>query len=110
MQNKSIIKVMSIVVTALLVFTTAQQVSGKPTSTQPESVKNIESVLLEKIDINTADLDALTQVKGIGEKKAQRIIDYREKNGAFKDIDELVNVKGIGEKSLQKFKEYLTVS
>jgi len=50
------------------------------------------------LDINTASAEELTKVKGIGEKKAERIISYREEHGKFDNVDALKNVKGIGEK------------
>lgn len=62
-----------------------------------------------KVNINTADEAALASVKGIGKSKAESIIAYREKNGAFKSVDDLTKVKGIKEKSLAKFKDQLTV-
>ncbi len=58
-----------------------------------------------KVNLNTATVEQLITIKGIGEKTADKIIDYRTKNGAFTSIDELVNVKGIGEKKLEKIKE-----
>lgn len=49
------------------------------------------------VNINTADAKALaTTLKGVGEKKAQAIVDYREQFGAFKAVEELAEVKGIG--------------
>jgi len=50
------------------------------------------------LDINTASAEEFVEVKGIGEKKAERIIAYRDEHGNFSSIDELKNVKGIGEK------------
>lgn len=49
------------------------------------------------LDINTASVEELTQLKGIGEKKAQAIVAYRTEQKCFKSLDELQNVKGIGE-------------
>jgi len=55
----------------------------------------------EPVNVNTANAAEIAQsLKGIGPKKAQAIIDYRSKHGAFKSADELVNVKGIGAKTL----------
>lgn len=51
----------------------------------------------EAININTADKDALmSAIKGVGEKRAEAIIAYREQNGPFKSIEELAEVRGIG--------------
>lgn len=63
----------------------------------------------DKININTADVTELQKLSGVGLKKAQDIINYREQNGNFKSIDDLVNVSGIGEKSIEKLKESITV-
>jgi len=62
-----------------------------------------------EVDINTATAAQLHQVKGIGEKTAQAIVDYRQKHGPFASVDELLAVKGIGEKTLVKIRGSLTV-
>lgn len=62
------------------------------------------------VDINKASAADLTKVPGIGPSLAKRIIDFREKNGAFGRVEDLVKVQGIGEKSLQRLSPYLTAS
>ena len=64
---------------------------------------------MEKININTADLEQLQRLPGIGEVLAQRIIAYRDKNGPFKSISELTNVEGIGLERLDKIMDYITL-
>lgn len=62
-----------------------------------------------KININTADLNRLKDIPGIGDVKANSIIMYREENGGFKTIDELKNVDGIGEKTFEKIKNNIKI-
>ena len=61
------------------------------------------------ININTADAEELMQLPGIGEVKAQRVIEHREAHGAFETIEDIMNVKGIGAKTFLKFKDRITV-
>ena len=61
-----------------------------------------------KIDINKADAKTLQQLSGIGEKKAQAIIDYRNKVGKIKDIAELSKIDGLGSTTIEKIAPFLT--
>ena len=62
-----------------------------------------------KININTANIEKLMSLKGIGEKKAESIVEYREKIGSFTTIDELKGVKGVGDKIFNKIKHLIVV-
>lgn len=62
------------------------------------------------VDINTASLDELDKLPGIGMTTAQKIIDYREKNGPFARIQDIVNVSGIGDATFEEIKDLITVS
>lgn len=62
-----------------------------------------------KININTADLDELDKIPGVGEATANKILSYREENGDFKNIEEIKNVNGIGEKKFENMKDIICV-
>ena len=64
----------------------------------------------QRVDINKAEAWLLAALPGIGEVRAQAIIDYRQKNGLFRNINELAEVPGIGAATLEKIKHLITVA
>ena len=113
-----------ILISLVLVFAafTAGFYTGRSTNQAPVYVENSakdttadtqgqtgSSASTALININTATAQELATLPGIGEVLAQRIVDYRNSNGAFNSIAELTNVSGIGPKTLENIRDYITV-
>ena len=79
-----------------------------PATAEPAGSAPTEETI-GKININTADLEELQLLPGIGEVLAQRIIDYRQEHGPFQSISELTNVSGIGLDRLDKIMDHITL-
>lgn len=98
--------------TVIFVFTElpgfTSYVEAKPILT--EAPAEAELPQEEKlVNINTATLEELMTIDGIGEATARKIIEYREKNNGFLEIDELMNVSGIGVAKLEKIRNFVTL-
>ena len=96
------------------VIETARKISDSTNSAEPVKKDKIKSAKSGKnetaiININTATLEDLCTLKGIGEKMALRILEYRKSNGHFKSVDDLKNIKGIGEKKFETIKPRIKV-
>ena len=71
-------------------------------------VSLLMSLQLFAVNINTANVEELTTLKGVGEKTAQLIVEYR-KLQKFKSVEDIMNVKGIGPKTFEKIKDKLSI-
>lgn len=78
-----------------------------PSVTAPSGDSATEALSIEKISINSASQAELESIPGVGPVMAQRIIDWRTQNGAFRSVEELANVSGIGEKTLARLAAYV---
>src|SRR6187200_470661 len=101
---RALLVLVTILAMAAIPATAAQQKSSAAKSASAAAAPTAP------VNINTATQEQLETLPGLGAKVAQRIIDYRQKNGNFKKVEDLMNVKGIGEKSFLKLKPMLTVS
>jgi competence ComEA-like helix-hairpin-helix protein len=80
---------------------------GRPARPHPTAKPAGKSAFSGKVDVNRADAVQLTQVKGIGAKTADEIVAYRRAHGPFRELRDLLQVKGIGEKKLEKLGPFL---
>lgn len=76
---------------------------------QTENANQNSDTKNQLININTADKNTLCTLNGIGEVRAESIIEYRNSNGGFATIEEIMQVKGIGEKTFEAIKNDITV-
>ena len=94
-----------VLVLGLVTVATAAQDAGRNTKGSMASAPAGAA-----INLNTATVAQLETLPGIGKSTAERIVEYRQKNGGFKKVEDLMNVRGIGEKSFLKMKPLITVS
>lgn len=101
--------ILSVCFALSLVAFNIYSISYDKTERREYTHERIESMEIEKVNINTADAGVLTGLKGISDTVAQNIVDYREENGDFENIEDIKNVKGIGDKIFDSIKIMITV-
>ena len=99
---------LALMITACTIIVSAvTEEFGKPTPQpkEPQSIISDEGL----ININTADIDTLIKLKGIGQARAQKIIDFRTENGYFVTKEDMLRIDGIGQKLFDDIKNDITV-
>ena len=100
-------RVVALLLSLMVVFTFSPVMAASKDDKQQVTTEDTKPAVSTKININTADVDELTRIPGIGPKTAEAIVAYRKDNGEFKKIDDLVEVKGIGAKKLENIRPYI---
>ena len=98
MYRRFVAAVLAVALAVLVV--PALAVAGSASKSEPTS----------KVNLNTANAEQLATLPGVGPALASRIVEYRQKSGAFRSTKDVMNVKGIGEKNFAKIEAWLTVS
>ena len=100
-----------ILIAAILgIAVSAAAASAQNNATTPKAGATATATATAPVNLNTATAEQLATIPGVGPKMAERIIDYRQKNGGFKKVEDLMNVSGVGEKSFLKMKPLITVT
>jgi competence protein ComEA len=97
-------RIMIAAIAAIALSATALGAQGRATTTKTVATA------AAPVNLNTATAEQLATIPGVGAKTAERIIEYRQKNGSFKKVEDLMNVRGVGEKSFLKMKPLITVA
>jgi competence protein ComEA len=88
----------------------AAEMPAKTAKASKQVSEEKQSIQQQSVNINKADIALLTTLKGVGEKKAQAIIAYRNEHGPFQSIEELAEVKGIGEAIVNANREIISLN
>ena len=98
------IRIMMAAIAAIALSAPSLSAQGKVPAPKPTATA------AAPVNLNTATAEQLATIPGVGPKMAERIIDYRQKNGGFKKVEDLMNVSGVGEKSFLRMKPLITVT
>ena len=101
---------MRILMAAILGVAVSAAAASAQSKSTPKAATAATATAAAPVNLNTATAEQLATIPGVGPKMAERIIDYRQKNGGFKKVEDLMNVSGVGEKSFLKMKPLITVA
>jgi len=99
--------VVAMLLSLMVVFSFSPAMAASKDNKQQVAMEESKAEVSAKVNINTADVEELTTIPGIGPKTAEAIVAYRNENGQFKKVDDLIEVKGIGEKKLEQIRSYV---
>jgi competence protein ComEA len=97
----SFTRLFTFIFSALVLVFSVQAYAAQPGNPDLQTTATATAAVSDKVNINTASIDELKTLKGVGATKAQAIIDYRTQHGAFKSAEDLGNVKGFSGKILE---------
>ena len=101
---------MRILMAAILGIAVSAAAANAQSKSTPKAAGAATATAAAPVNLNTATAEQLATIPGVGPKMAERIIEYRQKNGGFKKIEDLMNVSGVGEKSFLKMKPLITLT
>jgi competence protein ComEA len=108
--TKKVVTISLIMVAFCLMLTlNATATDTKTESPDVSKTDKMKAASIEPVNINKADVKTLATLKGIGKDRAQKIIEYREKNGPFQKPEDLMKVKGIGKKIFDQNKDFILI-
>ncbi|HEY7189499.1 MAG TPA: helix-hairpin-helix domain-containing protein [Vicinamibacterales bacterium] len=93
----------------LLILGIGVATAAAQTGASRKTTASADTSAATPVNLNTASASQLEGLPGIGKAMAERIVEYRQKNGSFKKAEDLMNVRGIGEKNFLKLKALVTV-
>lgn len=99
--------VVAMLLSLMVVFSFSPAMAASKDNKQQVATEESKAEVSAKVNINTADVEELTTIPGIGPKTAEAIVAYRNDNGQFKKVDDLIEVKGIGAKKLEQIRSYV---
>lgn len=111
MQKSHIPSVLFALLAGFSLSVSAAEPAATPTPIPAQTQSTVAVVAVGKVNLNTADVATLErELVGVGEVKAQAIVEYRTANGAFASVDDLLEVKGIGAAILEKNRDKLSIN
>ena len=109
MKAKHLMIVSSVLVTLFLLVTSTVVYAANTSQAAREGKSTLVATGDQKVNINTADVTALTRLKGVGPRLAERIAAFRKSNGPFAKAEDLMQVKGVGEKIIERNRAVIAV-